>query len=349
MKERSKDLLRNSFGSLISNERALAAAKTAPIWLTLIMFFLAVLLPIIPITTYYASQSGSSIVSANSYGLKKTVASFALEMYKDDKSLVVGEDKLLTFADGDQDPIYTYKNELTNLTELRVYKIAIESREGKNAFLKGIDEYKETVTEANTETSTEATYSKPSFMVFFKDAYFLRIVKPGTATAIAELTGDYKSFKANTDLFKSFIEIKDKTIEKPANSAAIKNLLATDQSVEDGIFNNYKSFLNNTYKTGKERNTLNGTLIFGGIYLGLSLLMALIIWLMTRGKNNPFNYMSLLMTFKIESWISVAPALIGLLLGLILPMAMSIKMMFFIAPLGFRVMFLLTKQLRPMQ
>ena len=349
MKERSKDLLKNSFGSLISNDRALAAAKTAPLWLTIIMFFLGVLLPLIPITTYYSSQSGSSIVKNNSYGLKKTVANFALEMYKDDQSMIIDDKKLLTFADTEGEKIYQYTNKLTNLIELQVYKSSLSTKQSKNAYLKELAEFKETVTEANAEEKKDATYSSPSFMVFFKDAYFLRVVKPGTNTAVAELAGDYKTFKANTDLYKSFIEIKDKTIAKPADSAAIENMLATDSAIEDGVFKNFKTFLNKAYETGKNKNILNGTLIFAGIYLGLSLLMALMIWLMTRGKNNPFNYMSLLTTFKIESWISIAPALIGLILGLVLPVQFSIKMMFFIAPLGFRVMFLLTKQLRPMQ
>ena len=349
MKERSKDLLKNSFGSLISNDRALAAAKTAPLWLTILMFFLAVLVPVIPITTYYASQNGSTIVKANSYGLKTTFAQFALEMYKDDKSLVIGEDKLLKFDDASDDPIYTCTNELTNLIELRVYKTSRDTKAAKNPLLKELSEFKQLVKEANEEEKTDAVYSKPSFMVFFKDAYFLRIVKPGTETAVAELSGDYKQFKADTDLFKFFVEIKDRVVTKPGNAAEIKNMLATDKEVEDGIFNNYKSFLNKTYQTGKNKNVLFGTLIFAGIYLGLSLLMAFIIWLLTRGKNNPFNYLSLLATFKIESWVAIAPALIGLILGLVLPVQFSIKMMFFIAPLGFRVMFLLTKQLRPMQ
>ena len=349
MKERTKDILRNSFGSLVSNDRALAAAKTAPLWLTILMFFLAVLLPVIPITVYYASQSGSTIVKSNSYGLKTTFGQFALEMYKDDQSLVIGEDKLLTFNEVNDEPIYTCTNDLTNLVELRVYKTIKESKAAKKAFLTELIDYKQLVKEANEAEKTDAVYSKPSLMVFFKDAYFLRIVKPGTDTAVAELSGDYKSFKANTDIFKSFVEIKNKVIEKPADAKAIKTLLATDKEVEDGIFKNYKSFLNTTYQTGKNKNILFSSLIFTGIYFGLSLLMALIIWLLTRGKNNPFNYLSLFTTFKIESWVSVAPALIGLILGLVLPMQFSIKMMFFIAPLGFRVMFLLTKQLRPMQ
>ena len=361
MKDRTKTLLKDSFGSLVSNDRALAAAKTSPIWLTIIIFFLAVLLPLVPITTSYASVSGASGVNANSYGLKNTVSHFALEMYKDGNTLVVNDENQLDITNTDVTPIYEYKNSITNLTELRVFVAGYDNKgkttaeiNGKTKTVKNQEKYVNDIYENFKEVVSEEgdtkTYSMSSFMVFFKDVYTFFTFKQGTDVAGTSFQGDYKSFKPGTDLYKLLVESSKTTeITKPASSEEIKTMLANNVEIENTIFNNYKTFLKVSYRTAKDRSTLYSTLIFGGIYLGLSLLMALIIWLLTRGKNNPFNYMSLLTTFKIESWISLAPGLIGLLLGLILPLQMSIKMMLFIAPLGFRVMFLLTKQLRPMQ
>ena len=361
MKEKSKDLLKNSFGSLVSNDRALAAAKTSPLWLTIIIFILGVLLPLVPITTAYASVSGAAGVNTNSYGLKNTVSHFALEMYKDDKTLVLNENKELPFNnDNSETPIYTYTNQLSGLKELMVFTAPFDSKEkttalvnGKEKTVKKQEKFVNDVYENNKELVSEddignKSYSMPSFVVYFKDTFAFYTFKRGTDTAGISFSGDYKSFPEGTDVLRYLVADEKNPIAKPASSDEIKTTLATKSEVEDTIFNNFKRFLNVSYRNAKDRATLYSTLIFGGIYLGLSLIMAGIIWLLTRGKNNPFNYMSILTTFKIESWICLAPALIGLIFGLILPLQMSIKMMLFIAPLGFRVMFLLTKQLRPM-
>lgn len=354
MKERSKTILRDSFGSLINNDRALSAAKTCPIWLTIIMFVIGFLLPVIPITAYYGSQSGSSYVKSYSLGLKKTVPAFALTMYqKDENRLVVSEDKTLNINTNSSDPVYTYTNDVTGKQELRVYFSSAETKADKEAYLKMVSDFKEELTPADEENKKEATYSRPTFMIFYNDLFVLQLFQPGTDASGGYMSGNYKAFKPGDNIVNLLVTLKgEETIAKPASEATdkdIKTYVAANKEKCDEVFNNYKQFLNVSFKSNKESAVLKSTLIFAGIYLGLSLLMAFIIWLLTRGKNNPFNYYTLWLSFKTEAWIAISPALIGLIAGLLLPFDMSIKMMLFIAPLGFRLMFLMTKQLRPAQ
>ena len=355
MKERTKSLLKDSFGSLVSNDRAISAAKTSPIWLTIIIFLVAVLLPVIPITVYYGSQNGSSSISRYSYNLEKTIPDFALTFLKEDKGLVVEEDKTLNIGQEyttDPTPVYTYKNDSTGREELRVFVSPLTSKDkdAVKAYLTTIADFKEKVRDADPNVKNDKdVYSKPSALIFFKDIFAMQLYQPDTETARGAISGNYKAFKAGDDIVKMLVTVKDINIEKPEDAEDIKAILSNNHDYAKGVVKNFKTFLNKTYEEGKKRSTLFSTLIFSGIYLGLSLLMALIIWLLTRGKNNPFNYLTLLTTFKIESWASLCPAILGMILGLVIPVDMSLKMMMFIAPLGFRVMFLLTKQLRPMQ
>ena len=351
MKERTKDLLKDSFGSLVSNNRAISAAKTAPIWLTLIIFLLSVLLPVIPVTVFYANQKGSQFINANSFGLEKTIPWLTFNMQKENKGLVLNDMKEFTFENADSStPDYIYVNKNTEQEELRVFFAGLKDIESQKAFIKEVAEYKVLLKEADEEAGTKATYYIPSFMVFFNNAFALQVYAPGTDVVMkgSSMSGDYKAFKPNENILEDFITVKDIEKNKPTTDNEIKALLA-DGSYCKGVFNNFKKFLDTTYTTAKNKGILFGTLIFAGVYLGMSLIMAFLIWVLTRGKNNPFNYMSFLTTFKIESWIALCPALIGLAFGFILGKDITIMMLCFIAPLGLRSMVLMTKQLRPME
>lgn len=354
MKERTKELLKDSFGSLISNDRAISAAKTAPIWLTLIIFLFSVLLPVVPVTVFYAKQNGSNVVASNNNGLEKTVPAFVLTMQKESKGLVLNENREFTFEGEDPNhPDYVYTNKNTEQEELRVFFCKYTDVKEQKSYVEEISKYKVEITPAHTgEDGKEiaATYYVPTFMVFFNNAYAMQIYAPGTDKVSANnaISGDYKAFKPNENILEDLITVKDIEKTKPTTDNEIKVILADGKYCE-GVFKNFKKFLDTTYTTSKNKGILFGTLIFAGVYLGLSLIMAFLIWVLTRGKNNPYNYMSFLTTFKIESWLALCPAILGLAFGFILGRDITIMMLCFIAPLGLRSMVTMTKQLRPVE
>ena len=112
----------------------------------------------------------------------------------------------------------------------------------------------------------------------------------------------------------------------------------------EGVLNNWKKTFNLTYENRKILNFWATSGIYYGIYLGLTVFMGLLIFLLTRGKKNPYNYLSILTCEKIEAWICFAPAILGMIVGFIFA---NFAVMAYIMLLGLRTMWLTMKQLRP--
>ena len=108
--------------------------------------------------------------------------------------------------------------------------------------------------------------------------------------------------------------------------------------------NNLKKLIDDTYKTTRKNSLIFGTLIYFGVYFAVNFFMALMIFLMTRGKNNPNNYLNLWHCIKIDWWACFCPGLLGLILGFVFPTNAT---MFYILFLGMRIIWLSTKELRP--
>ena len=71
MKERTKEIIKDGFGCLVSNAAAIRGAKAGPLWLTIVMFILSLLLPVLPIFISQVNTNGSTFLSSYSYGLHR--------------------------------------------------------------------------------------------------------------------------------------------------------------------------------------------------------------------------------------------------------------------------------------
>ena len=74
--------------------------------------------------------------------------------------------------------------------------------------------------------------------------------------------------------------------------------------------------------------------------------MGLMMFLLTRGKNNPNRGLTFFITCKIDAWITFTPALLGMILGFIWNAAAGLG---FIVLIGLRTMWLSMRQLSPTQ
>ena len=340
MKKSNRLTVSDAFGSLFSNDKAIACSKVSPLWLTIILFFVAVIIPIVPLAVSAANSYGSAFIGNNSYGFEKTMPKIALEMAKDDiKFLTVNEDHELSITNDDAVASYKHVNSTTGHTEMEVFFSAAKESKSKSAFINSVADHKYVLNDDGENT----TYYHSSYTVFFNNSIYCCIYEPNSTNIItASSYGDYKSFKPGTNLVELLTTVEGQKLA-PTSDAQILDLLA-DNKVNNGVFNNWKTVFNKAYETSKVRNVWLGSLLYLGIYTGMSLIMALLIWIMTRGKNNPFSYLSLLACFKIESWASVCPGLIALVLGFFLT---QYAVMLFIMTLGMRVMWIAMRQLRP--
>ena len=352
MKERTKEIIKDGFGSLISNSAALRGAKNGPLWLTIVMFIFGILLPIIPLFVAQLTTNGSSFLGSYTYGLERYITSVAMDLKNNRLAeFSISEDHLLSVKENGADvdlneygankPYATYENQNTHQYDFLVYLSNATTANEKDTVNKAIvnTTYNSGTTTATTGAS-ESVYH-PSYMILFKNGVYVAIFGTTIATkaVTASYSGDFKTVKANDKCLETLLTVKDKD-----GNAVAQSLYSNDYI--NGVFKNYKTFLNRSYDTLKIRNTWITIGIYTGIFFGLNVVMGFLMWLLTRGKNNPNNYFTPWLTMKTQARLALAPAIITAIAGIFLN---SMVAMIYIMTIGLRVMWISMKELRPMQ
>ena len=352
MKDRTKEIIRDGFGSLVSNASALRGAKAGPLWLTIVMFFLAILLPIIPTFVQEANTNGSTFLNTYSYGLEKSVTSLAIDLRTTrNATFMISEDHLLSIKEGKNEvnfsnygsanPYIAYVNEANNNQyELIVYLSDATTEEEKANVNNEIIKTNYTLKTTTSTVEQENVY-RPSYIVLFKNGIYVAIYSNNSTKKLTNsYSGDFKTIAANNDCLTSLL-----TVEKfDINMSKADALANSDYTL--GVYKNFKTALDKSYETLKIRNMWVVAAINFGIFFGVSFLMGLIMFLLTRGKKNPNNYFSLWLCLKIQGRLSFCPGLIAMIVGFFLT---SYVHMIFIMTIGLRVMWISMKELRPIQ
>ena len=238
---------------------------------------------------------------------------------------------------GTTKPFATYENKVTGQYEFMVYLSDATLSADKTATYTTI---KSTVY-ANGSTTVSADKENvyaPSYMILFKDSVYVAI-NSGTKAVTASAGGDFKTIKAEGGYLAKLLTVKDK------EGNVIAPAMVNDDYV-NGVYANFKTFLNKSYETLRLRNMFATSGIYLGIFFGLCVVMGFLMWILTRGKNNPNNYYSIWLCMKIQARIALAPAIITFIVGFIFP---QYGAMAFILTIGLRVMWMSMKELRPIQ
>ena len=350
MKARTKEIIKDGFGSLVNNAAAIRGAKAGPFWLTLVMFILSVFLPVIPLFVSQATTKGSSFLNSYSYGLERYVTSIAMDLKNSRLAeFSIDEEHMLTIKEngtevnfseyGSAKEYVAYKDLNTNQYTFTVYlSDAVTDKEKSDANkLIGTTYYGNGTTAISADS--ENVY-RPSYMILFKNGVYVVIYSANAVKAItSSYSGDFKTLEAGNDYLDRLLTVKDK------EGNAVSQSLINDDYI-NGVYKNYKKFLDKSYETLKVKNTWVSSAIYFGVFFGLSIIMGFLMWLLTRGKNNPNNYYTPWLTMKIQARLGLAPALITLLVGFFLT---SYAPMIFIMTIGLRVMWVSMKELRPVQ
>lgn len=357
LKPETKQLIKNYFGGLFKNDVAIEAAKESKWWLPVVLSLVAVFIPVIPLMVGVGNTYGSQFVSQKSYNLETYNTSAAIEIVEKEYSFKVEEDNLLHFyekgnerndwanADAEK-PIASYQNTLTGNIEFQVY-YANESTKAAQIRIETLNATKYVVgtqtkaEEANIETGDTVSYYTPSYLFIYKDGMFLNITKVGTTEKVASQAGDWKHTKAGTDIFSRVLEGNTYNYEKDTDG---HYLALRNNELTTNVQKAWNSIYDEAYLTAKRQTFLTYTFVFFGTYAGLTLFMGLLIYLLTRGKNNPMNYLKFWTCEKITMVSSIAPGLLAMVFGF---MFNSYATMFFIIFLGLRTMWISMKQLRP--
>ena len=151
--------------------------------------------------------------------------------------------------------------------------------------------------------------------------------------------------KATNNCLAELLTVLDKEGNIIDNGKTFEQKMA-NPDYYNGVLKNFKKFLDKSYESSKVKTILYTCLFNLALFVGLSVIMGFLIWILTRGKNNPNNYFSIWLCYKIQMRLGLAPGLITFILGLFLT---SYAQMIFVLTLGLRVMWMSMKDLRPIQ
>ena len=169
----------------------------------------------------------------------------------------------------------------------------------------------------HTDKDGSAKSRNVSFIAFGKSRVYFALFQPGSTSATG-FYGDYNNTATGN----------------------LKDALKGDDA--SATLTKFQTFLNEAYKNNNYSATWKSAGILIGVDAGVIIFMGLMIFVLTRGKNNPFRIYSFWDGQKIAFYASFTPGLIGLL-----GFAMSnMAMMLFILSLGIRVMWLSMRTLR---
>ena len=368
MKENTKITWKLLFGSLIKNDAATEGAKTRPWWIALILFIIGTFLPIIPIMTNASKTYGSSFLSGDVYNYDQGLVTASLDLkaqgysfeVTDNFELLEKKDDVLqeqTWVDDvDTKPIAVYESTDSNGITHRVLNVFYTDRPFSTStysvknLIKTIEatKYVKNTTviyqqDVHTEINAKSDLYLPSYLLLYKTGSYARIYKSYTTTS-AQVSYSGLNWK-NID-FKSGSKelIKEVLTVEGYDYDALTHDTAKSLNYVNGSMSNWKRVFDGSYKTQKWNNFWFSSGLYWGIYLVLVMFLGLLMWLLTRGKNNPNRNLTLWIGMKIAAWIVFTPGLLAMILGFIWSAAAGLG---FIVLIGIRAMWLSMRQLSP--
>ena len=197
-----------------------------------------------------------------------------------------------------------------------------------------------TTTLSNSDVLGNTTYSVNA--LFLGKNQFVFVKAPsGAKTAQAKVIGQYDGASFNMKYL-----VKQ---DSHGNAYDVSYSQLTNGNYSIYLANSvsaWKLFFADAWNSSRIANGWRVSGIWLGVYVGMTMIYGFLIWLMTRGKDNPYRSYTLWQTQKIAYWAALCPAILSLILGF---MWSAYIQMYFIFLFGFRVMWMSMKTLRPYQ
>ena len=345
------DDVKLGFSTLISNEAVIKAGREmkgakdiVPITLALVAVILAILPTFVSRNSVRGSSAVFSAPTANyEYGLSKFMNALVYEEdgTKRDNPIQVkiNDNGILEISDNDLKALgnsgdvatgetwYTVNRSSTALPYFEVFFNTTDDRDSN--FFNFIDSNQNPYTGgARTLIHGETVTFQSSYIAFGKES--IRFRKRNDTLTFSGVTGDY-------------IRLHNTNLTEFALSLDAKNLPYVSEDYAKEITTYFTDIMDKSFETLKNTSLWTYTGIFAGVDLGAILLFGLVMFLMTRGKKNPFRVYTFWETQKMAYWASFTPGLISLI-GFALP---NMSFIFFFMMYGLRMMWMSMKSLRP--
>lgn len=345
MKPETKEKLKTGFLTIISNEAVVRAGRDYSWWMPLILGLFSAILALVPsFAMSMTANIGKTFLGDITYSYDIGLYRFQddLETKKDtleftvvDKTINVKgweDGKWLTYDIGDLKAGGSTTITPTTRYAFEVFyndpKLQISDEDFFNRVSKNMNPYSSTPRVDGLDGNSGETY-RTNFMIFNqKSLSFAKFPRNATSSG-SRITVLYDALGENFN-FRELSKLPE-------------DVTKGTQAALTAICNNYIDFINKSYDSTKVGNAFRMAGIMLGVNVGVILLFGFVIWLMTRGKHNPFRGVTILEGFKMAGWASPSPAVLSMF-GFLLS---SYASFIFIFLFGIRVMWMSMRALRP--
>lgn len=305
------------FKSLFNNE--IAKEIGVKYWaISILIFFISITCTIIPTACNESMRKGSSSVNNTNNDMIVDVLYKYATSEDDIADLQIVNHKLSRIDGGLAQTITTLEN---GDKKIGIYYLNTELQDAGT-----FQEQRANIIKNNT------TFN--GFIFFGSDNFVCTLYKDTTlTTSLASTSGGYKNFE-NVSSLKSYLS-KDVDTSKTVNE------------VKTQIITNFYTFCDTSYLDGRMSVTLVQVGMLAGINAGVTIIMALVLFIMSRGKQNPNSLLKFYQVLGISFYTTITPALLSMILGFMFAGAFQTVCMLYIMTYGFRCMWLAMKYLRP--
>lgn len=360
--------------SLISNDTCVQGRKK-PWYAAVIIVILSTFLALLPISISYFKQDGGSFLNSPDYGFTNSLVSMEESLKTNQISLPIKNSKLtidqtLTGKWNTAYPTYAnhpyvheYDKQVTAIPSVSSNSSTSSSSASAStsvsttpttttvhvidfaAYLLADDPTLSTGEQISAilkaaDPAGNATYSINC--MFFASTGFYAYKIPSGATGTPKAS---RACKWDSSIFegKDLATLASQDIYGNAyTNDATKNPTA----YANEVLNAWKVVFSKGYETTKTIVAWQWTGILAAVFAGMALILGLTVFLMTRGKSNPFRIYTFWECQKIAYWASLSPAILAMIVSFIWSTT-SFTLLFYIFFFGMRIMWMSMRSLRP--
>ncbi len=340
--------------SLINNDACIEGGRTKRWFFAVIFAVLSLVMAVLPIMVTSLQAQGSDFTAGNYlYNYDNAIVAFSDSLKDNNLSMVVSEDANGRFLAVDKtqwEAAYTanaYKQyvHLNNdsKVDFEVYYTEAVGQEFVDYYTL-VSQNKSPIDGSWREAADTARST--SYLIFGRERMVGQLFQPGNTTALSGVSGDYLKLDLGFD-FKSMatVEIDGVTyVTSHDDKFSEPNGFLSIDAYRSQIQTRWNDVYDAVYYTTKMVTARDSTLIMLGVDALLIFFMGLMIFILTRGKRNPFRIYTFWETQKIAYWASFTPSLLALIFGFIFT---EYAVMIFVMLIGVRIMWMSMKSLKP--
>ncbi|MDY0345667.1 MAG: hypothetical protein WCX85_04670 [Bacilli bacterium] len=342
--------------SLINNDACIEGGRTKRWFFAVIFVVLSLIMAVLPIMVTSLQAQGSNFTSSNYlYNYDNAIVAFSDHLVDSDLSMIVSEDANGRFLAVDKTNWEAVHSGEQNLYKQYIHlnndnKVDFEVYYTDKVGQDFVDYY--TLVSQNKSPldgswrEAENISRSTSYLIFGRDRMVGQLFQPGNTVAISGVSGDYLKLDLGFD-FKSMaiVDIDGVTYatSQDAKFSEPSGFLKIDE-YRLQVQNKWNAAYDDIYYNSKMITARDSTLIMLGVDALLIFFMGLMVFILTRGKRNPFRIYTFWETQKIAYWASFTPSLLALIFGFIFT---EYAVMIFVMLIGIRIMWMSMKSLKP--